>query len=225
MSTKRWIGKRLHLAGLVVLLGATLAFSGCSGSSAEEGENSGGFLSGLFASTKPVTLPVGTKLSVALDHSISSDGSSSGDRFEATVLEAVVLDGKTVIPQGARVEGLLVEARESGRLKTPARLRLALQEIEVEGDSYEVASNTLTFTGQDHKKRNIGMIGGGAGAGAIIGGIAGGGKGAAIGAAVGAGSGTAVQVLTKGEQVRIPSETRLEFRLEQPVTINYTPRR
>ena len=55
--------------------------------------------------------------------------------------------------------------------------------------------------------------------GAVIGAIAGGGKGAAIGAGVGAGAGTAVQVATKGDQVHVPSETLLEFALDQPVTI------
>ncbi len=62
-------------------------------------------------------------------------------------------------------------------------------------------------------------VGGGAAVGAIIGAIAGGGKGAAIGAGVGAGAGTAVQVFTRGQQVKVPSETLLEFRLEQPVSV------
>ena len=62
-------------------------------------------------------------------------------------------------------------------------------------------------------------MGGGAAAGAVIGAIVGGGKGAAIGAGVGAGAGTAVQVMTRGEQVHVPSETLLEFSLDQPVTV------
>ena len=63
------------------------------------------------------------------------------------------------------------------------------------------------------------IIGGGAAAGAVIGAIAGGGKGAAIGAAAGAGAGTGVQALTKGEQIKLPSETLLEFQLKAPLTV------
>jgi uncharacterized protein YcfJ len=66
---------------------------------------------------------------------------------------------------------------------------------------------------------------GGAALGAPIGGLAGGGKAAAIGAAVGGGAGTGVQAFTKGKQVKIPSETRLDFALEQPFDITYIPSR
>jgi hypothetical protein len=60
---------------------------------------------------------------------------------------------------------------------------------------------------------------GGAGLGALIGGIAGGGKGAGIGVLAGAGAGTAVSAAKKGQQISIPSETLLEFRLQQPVSL------
>ncbi len=63
------------------------------------------------------------------------------------------------------------------------------------------------------------MAGGGAALGAIIGAIAGGGKGAAVGAATGAAAGTGVQILTKGETLKVPAETILEFKLESPLVI------
>src|ERR1700739_396261 len=67
--------------------------------------------------TVSVTLPEATAIHVTLDQALASDQSRPGDHFEATVSEPVVLDGKTVIPQGAYAQGLVVDARQSGRLK------------------------------------------------------------------------------------------------------------
>ena len=68
-------------------------------------------------------------------------------------------------------------------------------------------------------KRSAALIGGGAGAGAIIGALAGGGKGAAIGAAVGAGAGTAGAGLTGNQDINIPAESLLSFKLQSPVEV------
>ena len=169
--------------------------------------------------SETVTLPAGTTIQVSLAHAISSDQAKSGDEFEATVASPVIVDGKTAIPQGSEVQGRLVDARESGRLKGVARLRLALDEVEVNGDWYEVETTSVTRSGQNHNKRNWLMIGGGTAGGALIGGLAGGGKGAAIGAGVGAGAGTATAAYTGKKDIRLPAETVLSFRLTQPVSV------
>jgi len=169
--------------------------------------------------SETVTLPAGTTIQVSLAHAISSDQAKSGDDFEATVASPVIVDGKTAIPQGSEVQGRLVDARESGRLKGVARLRLALDEVEVNGDWYEVETTSVTRSGQNHNKRNWLMIGGGTAGGALIGGLAGGGKGAAIGAGVGAGAGTATAAYTGKKDIRLPAETVLSFRLTQPVSV------
>ncbi len=170
--------------------------------------------------TEAVTLPSGTALHVRLDQTLASNQNRSGDAFEATVAEPIVLDKKTVIPEGARVQGRVVEARESGHLMSVSRLRLALDSVEVNGKSYEIQTTTTGRKGGSHKKRNWAFIGGGAGGGALIGAIAGGGKGALIGGPVGAGAGTAVAYFTGKKDVRLPAESRLTFELAQPVTIN-----
>jgi hypothetical protein len=187
--------------------------------SAKETEKSGSVLGKLLESSRPVTLPAGTVLSVTLEQSLASNQARSGDEFEASVSAPVVFEGKTVIPKGAKAQGRVVEARESGRLETPARLRLALRSVEVGGKTYDIETSSVTRSGQSHKKRNIELIGGGAGVGALIGGIAGGGKGAAIGAAAGAGAGTATAAATGKKDITIPAETPLSFKLTQPVTI------
>jgi hypothetical protein len=212
-------------AGLAAFLAAALALAGCSSSpsadtaSGKEPEKSGGVLSKLFETTKPITVPEGTVIRVVLDQTISSAQSRSGDQFDASVSAPVVIDGKVVIPKGARARGRVIEARESGHLQTPARLALALNSVEVGGKSYDIETSSVGRAGPSHMKRNLGFIGGGAAGGALIGGIAGGGKGALIGSAVGAGAGTAGAALTGKKDIVIRAETPLSFRLERPVTI------
>ncbi|MCL4524565.1 MAG: hypothetical protein M1453_10445 [Acidobacteria bacterium] len=178
-----------------------------------------GILSSLLKSTRPVAVPAGTEIVIVLDQSISSAQANSGDPFDASVAEPVVIGGKTVIPKGAHVQGTVVEARASGRLKGVARLRLALSAVEIAGKSYDLQTTSLTRSGQNHDKRNWTLIGGGTGAGAAIGAIAGGGKGAAIGAAVGAGAGTATAAATGKKDIVLPAESQLSFKLSQPVSI------
>ena len=99
----------------------------------------------------PVTLPERTAIRVTLDQALASDQSRPGDHFDATVSEPVIVDGKTVIPQGAHAEGLVVDARPSGRLMGRARLQLALQNVEVSGHSYDVRTISHARIGRDHK--------------------------------------------------------------------------
>jgi hypothetical protein len=182
--------------------------------------NSGGLLSKLgIVSAKPVTVPAGTEVHVILDSTISTRDSQSGDTFEATVSEPVVVGGETIIPRDSRVKGLVVEARSSGRLSKPAYLSVALNSIDANGSWVDVNSRPITLEGKSHKKRDAVAIGGGSVLGALIGGIAGGGKGAAIGAAAGAGAGTAGAAATGKQEISLPAESHLTFRLSESVRV------
>ena len=164
-------------------------------------------------------VPEGTPIHVTLDQAVASDQSRAGDHFEATVSEPVIIDRKTVIPRGAYAEGLVVDARHSGRLMGRARLQLALDAVNVNGQNYDVRTNSSWKSGGSHRKRNWEWIGGGAGGGALIGALAGGGKGALIGGPVGAGAGTTVAFLTGKKDIHLRAETPLTFTLADPVTI------
>ena len=170
--------------------------------------------------TVPITVPEETPIHVTLDQGISSNQNRPGDHFEATISEPVVLNDKTVIPQGTPVEGLVVDARPSGHLRGRAHLQLALESMQLDGKTYDLRTSTSYRRGGDHKKRNWALIGGGAGGGALIGAAAAGGKGALIGGPIGAGAGTAVAYFTGKKDIHLRPETRLEFRLNQPVIVD-----
>lgn len=166
------------------------------------------------------TVPGDTAIHVRLDQTLSSNQSRPGDHFEATLSQPIVVGDKTIIPEGAPVEGLVVDAQHSGRLKDTARLELALESVRVNGKSYEIHTGSHTLVGGKHKKRNLEWIGGGAGGGALIGAAAGGGEGALIGGPIGAGLGTVAAMFTGRKDVRLPAETRLTFDLTEPLKIN-----
>jgi hypothetical protein len=167
-----------------------------------------------------LTVPEDTPIPVTLEQGLASDQNRPGDHFEATVSQPVLIDGKTVIPQGAYVEGLVVDAHHAGRIAGRARLQLALETVTVDGKNYDVRTWSRWSAGGNHKKRNFTLIGGGTAGGALIGAIAGGGKGALIGGPVGAGAGTAVAFFTGKKDIHLRPETPLTFKLREPVTIS-----
>jgi len=167
-----------------------------------------------------ITVPVGTKLRVALLDGLSSDKNKAGDQFQASLMEPVIVDGKTILARGTKVRGKVVEAKESGRVKGRASLELTLTQIlGVEGKSVAISTKPYMQVAEATKKRDAGIIAGGAGLGAAIGAIAGGGKGAAIGAGVGGGAGTGTVLATKGKEVRFPPEHPLSFTLAKSIEI------
>lgn len=166
-----------------------------------------------------ITLPTGTRLTIRTIDSIDSDHNRVGDKFAATLDQPVYVNDVMVVAKGADVYGRLEEAKEAGHLAGKAQLKLSLTGIVINGQTYALSTGNYELSGKSRGANTATKVGGGAALGALIGAVAGGGKGAAIGAGVGAGAGTAVQVATQGDQVHVPSETLLEFALDQPVTL------
>ena len=148
---------------------------------------------------------------------VDSERDSVGQTFRASVDEPVVVGESTVIPRGADVVAKLVADKEAGRLSGRTELTLDLVSVAIDGRPVDILTHEVTQASESRTGRTAKVVGGTAALGAVIGAIAGGGKGAAIGAVSGAAAGGAVQVLTKGQRVRIPSETRLSFTLQQPL--------
>jgi hypothetical protein len=170
-------------------------------------------------STRTVTVPAGTQLLVRMIDSVDSSQNRVGDIFHASLEENLVVGNVMVAPKGADVYGRLAEAKSAGHISGRSELALELTGISIGGNVHPIVTRHYEAEGKSRGKQSAERIGGGAALGAIIGAIAGGGKGAAIGAGAGAGAGTVIQVITHGEQVRVPSESVLEFRVEQPFTV------
>ena len=176
---------------------------------------------------QPVTIaiPEGTIVTVRTIDSIDSSVARPGQAFRGSLDAPIVVGDSVVIPKGLSVNLKVVDASSAGKFKGRSELTVSLDSFTYQGRTYQIASSDVQEKGGSRGKRSAEVIGGGAVLGAIIGGLAGGGKGAAIGAGVGAGGGTAVQALTHGQQVKIPSETRLDFTLHDPVNVTYFPRK
>ena len=170
-----------------------------------------------------VTIAEGTPVSVVLIDGLSSESNHDGDTFRGTLSAPLVGENDQVaIPANSEVEGRIVTAHPSTHFSGHSELVLQITKITAGGKSYDVNSSEWSKQGTGRGKRTAETIGGGAGIGALIGALAGGGKGAAIGAGVGAAAGTGVQGVTHGEAVRLAPETRLDFRLQSPLTVTPT---
>jgi hypothetical protein len=171
-----------------------------------------------------VTIPAGQTLLVRMIDGVDSSKNHVGDVFHASLETDLNVNDVLVARKGTDVYGRLANAQEAGHISGSSELQLELTRLVIDGKDYPVVSSDYTLKGKGRGKNTAEKVGGGAAVGAIIGAIAGGGKGAAIGAGVGAGAGGAVQVLTRGQQVKVPSETLLEFRLQQPAMVTPTQR-
>lgn len=168
---------------------------------------------------KPIVVPEGTAIAVTVDQAVSSKTNEAGDHFAASVAEPVMVDGKQVIAKGARVSGTVTDSKSAGRFKGNAALALTLSSVTVGGKEYDLKTSTYSEASSSRGKRTAVTTGVGAAAGAVIGALAGGGKGAAIGAGAGAGAGATGAALTGERDVEVPAETKIDFKLSQPVTI------
>jgi hypothetical protein len=166
-----------------------------------------------------VQLPTGTNLVVRMIDGIDSEKDGVGKTFMASLDEPVMINGDTVIPRGADATVKLVDSKDSGTFTGRTQLTLSLQSVKVNGRLVDINTQSVTRESDSRGQKTARNTTVGAVAGTIIGAIAGGGKGAAIGAGAGAAAGAGSQVITKGEKVKIPSETRLTFILDNPVTI------
>ncbi len=171
-----------------------------------------------------VVIPASTTLTIRMIDGVDSSVNKPGEIFHASLDAPIVVDNQVVIPKGADVYVRLSNAASAGRVSGKSELHLELIKIEYQGRSYPLTSSTYSRSGSSQGKSTAEKVGGGAVLGALIGALAGGGKGAAIGAGVGAGAGGVYQGATGGKKVKIPSETKLDFQLEQPVTVTVMPR-
>lgn len=165
-----------------------------------------------------ITIPAGAEITVRMIDGVDSSVNQIGETFRASLDEPIALNGQTVAERGADITAKLTEVAQAGRIAGRSELSLVLLDITLNGRKHEITTAEVYEAGASRGRQTATRVGVGAAIGAAIGAIAGGGKGAAAGAAAGAGAGTAIQVLTRGEKVQIPSEARLVFTLQNPLT-------
>ncbi|MCZ6490471.1 MAG: hypothetical protein O7A06_08070, partial [Acidobacteria bacterium] len=157
----------------------------------------------------------GARLRVRTTTTLSTKSHQAGDTFLATLEEPWVEGSRVIAPQGAQVEGRIVEADDGGRVKGVAWIAVQLVRLHtVSGHVAEIATNTLVMEANGTKAEDAAKIGVISGIGAAVGALIGGGKGAVIGAATGAAAGTGVVLATHGDPAVIASETVLDFTLQ-----------
>lgn len=167
----------------------------------------------------PIQLAAGTNLVIRMIDAVDSENNSVGQTFRASMDAPVTVNGQTVIPRGADAVVKLVDSKDSGKLTGRAELALALMSVNVNGRMVDINTQTVNRESDSRGAKTAKTVGVGAVIGTIIGAAAGGGKGAAVGAGAGAAAGAGVEMVTKGEHVKVPSEARLTFVLDTPVNI------
>lgn len=206
--------------GILVVIAAAIT-AGCT-------KDQAGVPSGTAAQTATVqkprvetlVIPDGTQVVAALDTRLSTETNRTGDAFGATTTEPIIVGGRTVVPVGARIHGVLRDVQASGRIKGRARMTLAYDTIvDSQGKTHTISAQPLTLQAASATHGDVEKIAAGGVLGAIIGGIAKGGKGAAIGAGAGAGAGTILMLATKGDEVELEAGQRLNVHMTSSMSI------
>ena len=165
----------------------------------------------------------GTQVTVRLLDPIDSEKNQTGDTFHATLNATLTSDGEEAVPAGTELTGHLVSVKSAGKFAGQSEVVLQLDSLRSGSQTYDLQTDQYKKTGSSRGKNTAAKVAGGAVVGSIIGAIAGGGKGAAIGGAAGAGVGGGVQAASKSEQIKLPSETVLNFTLQAPITVEQAP--
>lgn len=172
------------------------------------------------APARTVTIPAGTILTIRTIQGLSSKTNSTGDPFTGTLDQPLVLEDMVIAERGSKVEGKVTEVTESGRVKGVAQIAITLTKLNTsDGQTVDVSTQSFPVEAEKTTKSDATKVGIATGIGAALGAIFGGGKGAAIGAASGGAAGAGTVLVTKGKPAEIPSETRINFRLEKPLVL------
>ena len=169
-----------------------------------------------------ITLPAGSSLPVRITQTLDSATSQPGDSFSGAVATDIIADNMVLIPRGSSVNGRVTEVHEAAHFKGSSLLTVELVGVNAHGERISVSTQPYSVEGKGRGKNTAVKTGVGAAAGAVLGGIFGGGKGAAIGAAAGGGTGAAINGVTRGEQVQIPSESVVRFVTSNSIAVRTT---
>jgi hypothetical protein len=193
------------------------------------------FLPAILSAQTAAPVPAGTALMVRLETTLATFSNRPGDPFRGSITQPVMVNGQTLIPAGAIVEGRVTKVSEPRRISgRPTITILPEAVIMPTGERYYLdASLTDTnipgtdvtsegqFKGEGHDRRDQLETGGGAAGGMLIGGLAGGPVGVVVGGAIGA-TATTVHWLSKHRSATMPAGTQLTLELNRPMEMQTT---
>jgi TolA-binding protein len=161
-------------------------------------------------------IPVGQEVDVRLQDTLNSGTNQVEDRFIATTVVDLEGDGRTLIPAGSEMRGVVSAVQSAGRLNRKASLGVTFDQITIDGRTYPIRGTVTEALEGEGYRGDAAKIGTGAGVGAIIGGILGGLKGALAGILIGGGG---VVAATEGKDVELPAGTILRVSLDSPPNV------
>jgi len=166
-----------------------------------------------------LTIPAGSTIHVTLNNGITTETANVGDAWSGTVEQALVVDGRNIIPAGSPASGTVTVATPAQK-GDRATLDLGLSSVTIRDRSYRLHGSTEAIIAGSTRARNLGAIGAATAAGAVIGhAITGTGKGTVIGAIVGGGAATGAVYKTKGYQVELKPGTALTFTTSEALAV------
>jgi hypothetical protein len=169
---------------------------------------------GTTGTQSAMSIPAGTELDVRLLNTLNSGTAQVEDRFEATTLVDLSIDGRTIVPAGSVMRGVVTAVERATRTNRTSKMTVSFDQLTVNGRSHPIRATVTQAIEGEGIKGELPRTGAGAGVGAILGGVLGGVKGAVLGAIIGAGGTIAA---TEGKQVELPQGTTLRVRFDAPV--------
>jgi hypothetical protein len=168
-----------------------------------------------MGSAAPLTVPAGVSVTVRMLDGVDSATSYAGETFRATLEQALMVDGKTLVPRGAEAIGRLVSVERAGRFRGRPSVTLELTALNFDGQSVAIQTSAHQEQGASQTKRTAILAGGGTVLGTIIAAVAGG--GILLGSNVGGAAGTVAQAVSGSKDLRIPAEALVMFTLQSPI--------
>jgi TolA-binding protein len=163
-----------------------------------------------------VEIPSGTELDARMQTALNSGTAQVEDRFEATTLADLSIDGRVAIPAGAVLRGVVTSVEPATRTNRTAKMTVSFDQVTVSGRDYPIRGTVTQAIEGEGIKGDLPKAGAGAAVGGILGAVLGGGKGAILGAIIGGGGTIAA---TEGKEVELPQGTVLRVRIDSPVQI------
>jgi len=171
---------------------------------------------------KQITIAAGTVIPVRMTDALDTKTAQPNDVFHGTLASDLNAQGVVALPRGTPILGRVVDAKGAAHFTGSSLLTIELTQLTAHGQKVSLVTDAYSQEGKARGKDTAVKTGAGAALGAIIGALAGGGKGAAIGAAAGGGTGAGINAITKGQEVQIPAESLLNFKLQSPITVTVT---